>query len=286
MAHAQQQYLERLRYDAELARRRFSRVDPDNRLVAAELEGRWEAALRALKQAALAASAHAPGPCPLPVLPPELVARFRAVGQHLPHLWQDGTIDQVHKKALVRALVDLVVVQRCGRDRLQVRLVWKGGGTSELSVPIPVTAWTALTAAGAMEEHIAAESARGIPDALIAQHLTTQGYRSPRRPEVLPSTVSRIRRTQGIFQKPWLSRPRRVPGRLTVQQLAAALERSPHWIYHRIANGTIEVSRDPHYRTFLFPDAPETLLHFRQLRDGAVPRLCFPHSSVRPADVQ
>jgi hypothetical protein len=185
----------------------------------------------------------------------------------------------------VRALVDLVVVRRCGRDRLQLRIVWKGGETSELSVPIPVTAWIAPTEAGAMEEQIAAESARGIPDVVIAQHLTTRGYRSPRRPEVLPSTVSRIRRAQGIFQKPRLSRPRRVPGLLTVRQVAAALERSPHWIYHRIANGTIEVSRDPHYRTFLFPDLPETLLRLRQLRDGTVHTLPFQHGPARPEDV-
>jgi DNA invertase Pin-like site-specific DNA recombinase len=49
--HARQQQLEQFRYQAELARRRFERADPDNRLVAAELERRWEAALRELKQA-------------------------------------------------------------------------------------------------------------------------------------------------------------------------------------------------------------------------------------------
>ena len=51
IAHAQQQHLERLRYEAALAQRQFTRVDPDNRLVAAELEKRWEAALAELKQA-------------------------------------------------------------------------------------------------------------------------------------------------------------------------------------------------------------------------------------------
>ena len=48
-AHAQQ--LSRLRYEAELAQRQFSHVDPDNRLVAATLERRWEEALRALQEA-------------------------------------------------------------------------------------------------------------------------------------------------------------------------------------------------------------------------------------------
>ena len=49
--HARQQQLERLRYQARLAERQFNQSDPDNRLVTAELERRWEAALRELKEA-------------------------------------------------------------------------------------------------------------------------------------------------------------------------------------------------------------------------------------------
>jgi DNA invertase Pin-like site-specific DNA recombinase len=48
---AQQQQIERLRYQARLAERQYNQTDPDNRLVAAELERRWEAALRDLKDA-------------------------------------------------------------------------------------------------------------------------------------------------------------------------------------------------------------------------------------------
>jgi hypothetical protein len=61
--HAQQQQLSRLRYEAELAQRQFKRVDPENRLVAAELEQRWEAALRALKQAEELHASNAPQRC-------------------------------------------------------------------------------------------------------------------------------------------------------------------------------------------------------------------------------
>src|SRR5436305_4862192 len=48
---AQRQQIERLRYQARLAERQYNQADPDNRLVAAELERRWEAALRDLKEA-------------------------------------------------------------------------------------------------------------------------------------------------------------------------------------------------------------------------------------------
>ena len=49
-------FLTRLRYQALLAGRQFNRVDPDNRLVAAELERRWETTLRDLRQAEKAAA--------------------------------------------------------------------------------------------------------------------------------------------------------------------------------------------------------------------------------------
>src|SRR5437660_7121807 len=48
---AQQQQIERLRYQARLAERQYNQADPGNRLVAAELERRWEAALRDLQDA-------------------------------------------------------------------------------------------------------------------------------------------------------------------------------------------------------------------------------------------
>jgi DNA invertase Pin-like site-specific DNA recombinase len=84
LTHAYQQQLERLRYEAALAQRQFNRVDPDNRLVAAELEKRWEAALAELKQAEEAQAPHGPSPLTLPALSPELKAAFGAIGQHLP----------------------------------------------------------------------------------------------------------------------------------------------------------------------------------------------------------
>ena len=51
MRSGAERQLERKRYEAALAERQFNRVDPDNRLVAAELERRWEAALNEVRAA-------------------------------------------------------------------------------------------------------------------------------------------------------------------------------------------------------------------------------------------
>ena len=120
IAQTHQQQLERLRYQAALAQRQFTRVDPDNRLVAAELEKRWEAALAELKQAEEEQETHTVAPCPLQTLSPELRTAFQAIGKQLPGLWRDGRIGQQHKKALLRALIDKVVVHRVRRDPADV----------------------------------------------------------------------------------------------------------------------------------------------------------------------
>jgi hypothetical protein len=62
VAHAKLQHLSRLRYEAGLAQRQFMRVDPENRLVAAELEKRWEAALAELKRAEEGTANSTPSP--------------------------------------------------------------------------------------------------------------------------------------------------------------------------------------------------------------------------------
>jgi hypothetical protein len=275
LAHAHQQHIERLRYEATIAGRQFNRVDPDNRLVAAELEKRWEGALADLKGAEEAQASQSPAPTSLQALSSELQTAFQAIGQHLPMVWQQGYINQQHKKALLRALIDKVVVHRLARDRVQARIVWKGGETTTLSIPVPVGALKDLAGAETMERIILERSTAGVLDETIAQELTELGYRSPLRQVVLPSTVKIIRLKHGQFQKRSQSHPRRIEGALTIPQLATTLDMDPHWIYDRIHNGTILIDKDPQTRLFLFPDEPATLERFRQLRAGQLKTLRF-----------
>ena len=151
ITHAHHQHLERLRYEAQLAQRQFNRVDPDNRLVAAELEKRWEAALAELKRAEEEQTVGSVSPASLLALGAELQTAFQAIGQHLPTVWQQGRIRQQHKKALLRALIDKVVVHRLARDQMQARIVWKGGETTTLLIPVPIGTFKDLAGAETME---------------------------------------------------------------------------------------------------------------------------------------
>jgi DNA invertase Pin-like site-specific DNA recombinase len=274
VAHAHQQHLSRLRYEAALAQRQFVRVDPENRLVAAELEKRWEAALAELKRAEEVAG-RTSSSSPLLSLPAELQAAFRAIGQHLPRLWQQGVITPRHKKALLRALIDLVVVHRPSPEWVQVRIVWRGGETTQLQIPGPVKALSDLAGAQEMESIILERSAQGATDEIIATELTAQGYRSPMHPFVLPSTVKIIRLKHGQFQVRSQSHPRQVEGALTLSQIAKALDIAPHWIYDRINNGCIQIIKNSQTNLYLFPDDPATLELFKQLRAGTLKTLRF-----------
>ena len=270
---AHQHQVERLRYEAALAQRQFQRVDPDNRLVAAELEKRWEAALSDLKQAEEAQTLRQQNPISLAALPPDLQAAFRAIGPKLPLLWPQ--LSHATQKALLRCLIDKVVVHRSTRDCLQVRVIWKGGDTTTQFLPISVGSLAELSTAPEMERVILDLSAQGQTDEAIAQQLTTLGHRSPMRPSVLPSTVRTIRLKHRIFHKRSQSHPRHIEGFLTVPQIAKALDLSPYWVYDRIDNGHIGVVKDVNTGLYLFPDEPATLEEFNDLKAGKLDNLRF-----------
>jgi DNA invertase Pin-like site-specific DNA recombinase len=276
VARAWEQQLQRLRYQAQLAERQFLAADPDNRLVTSELERRWEEALRAHHEAEAAWQREQSQRVAAAPLPAELRELLESAGQRLPELWaRKDFLSQTQRKAMLRSLIDKVVAHRVASDAVQVRIVWRGGQTTEATLPVPVSSWRELSLADAMERTIVKLARKGTSDEEIAQALTRHGYRSPMRMEVLPSTVRHIRLKHRILRKACQSHPRRVPGCLTVSQLAARLGVSPHWIYDRIHNGTIRVTKDAERNTFLFPDKPKTLKRFQQLRDGRVQELDF-----------
>lgn len=269
---AQQYALQRLEYEADRARHRYEQVDPAYRLVAAELERRWEATLQALQeaQAQYTRARQVPEDALRRTLSPALRETFSTVGQALPTLWHQDTLSRAQRKALLRCLIEKVVVDRQVPATIATRIVWRGGAVSELAVPCTVGTLRDVTGFAQMEAQILRLEAQGHSDAAIAERLTSQGLRSPQRPRVLASTVQTIRLRHGRLHRYRGPRPRRMPGFLTVSQLATALGVKAHWMYHLISRGRISVGRDEASGLYLFPDRPETLEALRQLRDGQV----------------
>ncbi|MEO1133223.1 MAG: recombinase family protein, partial [Cyanobacteria bacterium J06639_1] len=132
-----------------------------------------------------------------------------------------------------------------------------------------------LSNAQELDDRVVTLSQQGWDDETIAEQLTQEGFRSPLTPTLLVSTVKAIRLKHRIFRKRSQSHPRRVPGYLTIPQIAASLNISPHWIYHRINTGRITVTRDEDTKLYLFPDEPDTLAQFQDLLSEKLEKLRF-----------
>lgn len=275
LAKARLQQLQRLRYQANLAERQFRRVDPDNRLVADELERQWETALQDLKQAEKEIERDNNPLNQAEQITPQMKKQFEDIGKNLPSLWRQQLIAQPKKKALLRCLIDKVVIHRATRDHVQTRIVWRGGATVTVDIPITVGSFGELSTAKQMEEKIIALARSGKADEEIAQELTNEGHRSPMRARVLRSTVQIIRLKHRILRNRHQSHPRRISGYLTVPQLAKMLYVDAHWIYDRIHNGDIRVTKDKSTRLFLFPNKPKTIKMFKEFKNGNLKSLNF-----------
>ncbi len=124
--------LEQAQYEAQLARRRYEAVDPDNRLVAGELEARWNAALSRVQdvQRKLEETRRR---SPERALPDK--DTLLALAQDVPALWNDAASDMRLKQRIARVLIEEIVAN-IAEDGRQVVLIihWSGGRHSELRV--------------------------------------------------------------------------------------------------------------------------------------------------------
>lgn len=273
-SHRQQ--LARLRYQAQRAERQYQLADPENRLVAAELEQRWECALQQLK-AEEERQLEVEKSAPYWRIPEGLLDTLKDVGLRLPELWEQGLFSTAQKKTLLRSLIDKVVVERVDGskgDRVHVRVVWHGGAFTSGDVIIDVGSFSQMQNAAEMEQAIIALSKGGRTAPQIARELTQSGFRSPKSNQVLATTVHAVLKRNGFLNAP-RSRPVVVPGYLTISQLSQKLGIRRQWFLEQIIKGAIRVERNASKRCYLFPDNQQTLDEMSRLREGKTSKLVY-----------
>jgi DNA invertase Pin-like site-specific DNA recombinase len=274
--------LERKRYAAALAERQFNKVDPDNRLVAAELERRWEAALSEVRAAEdVLARQASPQTIAQMAMGKALHGKVVSLAGRLPQIWTDPATTDAQRKALLRCLVDKVVLDRGGHDVASVRVVWRGGAVTDLEVKMKVNSVAKLTRGVEMRDRVLDLARGGMPDVKIATVLTGEGHRSPNCDnKVLPITVQRIRHAAGIQ----VSEPGRRwvhdPSSLSAPELAARLNIPVNWLYVQIRKQRLLIDRQPN-GAYLFQDSPTVLNAIQNLRKHTINcldlRICQPH---------
>jgi DNA invertase Pin-like site-specific DNA recombinase len=130
-------HVERARYEADLARRRFMQVDPENRLVADSLEAEWNDRLRALAEAQ--EDYEQRRVAARKVIDPERRAQLLALATDFPKLWRDPATSMRDRKRMVRLLIDDVTIIRA--DTIVAHVRFRGGTTQSLTLPLPKSIW-------------------------------------------------------------------------------------------------------------------------------------------------
>jgi hypothetical protein len=125
--------LEAARYAAERTRRQYDASDPENRLVTAELERRWNLALQHMHEIEVRILQHGVAIDQDPVTSGE---DYRQLASQLEDIWTDPTTSARLKKRIVRTLIEEVLVDLDSpQGELILTLHWKGGVHTELRLP-------------------------------------------------------------------------------------------------------------------------------------------------------
>lgn len=175
-----QQRLTRSRYEVEQARRQYAAVDPDHRLVARELERRWDEALRADDQLQ-ADYARFQQDSPTQLSPQER-EQILSLAQDLPALWEADSTMPEDRQTIARLLLEQVTVTVEGNtDRVDVELRWAGGFVSRHTLTRPVQTYEQLSNYGELVASVEALRAQRKTLSEIAAALNAEGFHPPKR---------------------------------------------------------------------------------------------------------
>jgi DNA invertase Pin-like site-specific DNA recombinase len=131
------QQVERAEYEANIARRRFMQVDPDNRLVADTLEAEWNEKLRQLQDVSDYYEKHRQKESEK--LKKAQQKEVLKLARDFPKLWKNPRTPVREKKRMIRFLIEDVTMIRGEDITLHVR--FKGGATKTLKLPLPLKGW-------------------------------------------------------------------------------------------------------------------------------------------------
>ncbi len=192
---ARRREVEGARYDAELARRRYMKVDPDNRMVADTLEADWNAKLRALSDSQDRLEEHRKIDRSLDQ---QQRARILALATDFPRLWSDPRTPDRERKRMARLLIEDVTLLKTEVVTLQIR--FRGGATRTLAVPLPKPAWMMRQTSPEVVAKID-RLLEDYTDAEIAALLNERGLTSGAGKPLHALIVARVRREYGLVDR-------------------------------------------------------------------------------------
>jgi DNA invertase Pin-like site-specific DNA recombinase len=176
--------LERARYEAELARRRYMKADPDNRLVVNNLEAEWNDKLRL--HLAAQEDYEQQTEKERRLIDTHTRQQLLSLVEDFPRVWNDPSVEPRERKRIVRLLIEDVTLIKTAVITAHVRL--RGGATRTLTVPVGLPAWmlrkTPAAIVSAIDELLDTHS-----EVEITAILNERGHRTYRQ---IPYTLDRV----------------------------------------------------------------------------------------------
>jgi DNA invertase Pin-like site-specific DNA recombinase len=196
-----QQQVERARYEARLAGRRYLQVDPDNRLVADVLEAEWNQKLRDLAAARLECEQRQAADRRL--LDEQQRNEVRDLAASFPRIWTDPRTPDRERKRLMHLMLEDVTLLRGDEITLHVR--FKGGLARTLKAPLALNGWKKYQTAPEVIEQI---------DRLLDEHgRTGRGHTQRAGARFRPAADFQWRDGRRVAQTPRTEEPLRAVAR-------------------------------------------------------------------------
>jgi hypothetical protein len=218
-----QTQVDRARYEANLAQRRYLQVDPDHRLVADILEADWNNKLRAL--ADVQQQYERQRESDQRVLNADQRARIFAPATDFRQLWESASTPDRERKRMVRLILEDVTLIR--QKEITAHIRFKGGATQTIQLPIPPTGWEKFRTSSAVVTEID-RLLDHHTDRQIAEMFNAQDRFRPGKAKCFSRVmIARIQKDYGL--KGRYDRLREA-GILTCSELAQLLEISPQTV--------------------------------------------------------
>jgi DNA invertase Pin-like site-specific DNA recombinase len=226
--------IQQAQYEAARARRQYDAVDPDNRLVAGELERRWNDKLVQLRDLEIQLESVT-ATKETPDVTADDRARLMTLGQDLARAWNSPSVSVETRKKIIRLLVKEIIVD-VASENLALVIHWQGGDHTELTVKknkIGHTRWT--TDASVVD--LVRVLARQLPDNAIAAILNRSTTTTVHGASWTRTNVCGLRYTHGIAIYREGERAER--GEVTLDEAADILMVSRATAYRMVLNGVI-----------------------------------------------
>jgi DNA invertase Pin-like site-specific DNA recombinase len=237
--------VERAQYEADLAQRRYLKVDPDNRLVASVLEAAWNTKLRELEEARAIEEQYKQSD--QHQVSAEERAEIDGVPERFRQFWNDPKTTAHQRKRAVRLVIEDVTVHKT--ERIVAHIRFKGGAVQTITVALPLPSaqsrFTPPDTLAAMDRFLNEHT-----DAEVAEQLNQQGFRTFEGLPFHSTHVYQLRRNHGL---PDRYTRLRAQGMLSANELADAYGVTAQTIWRWYRQGRIIGVRYNDRGSSLFP---------------------------------